>query len=104
MRERTKLPSDVISSLSNLRLLLTSGARNTAMDVEACSKHGVVVVGTGGIGRPTHPITQARPPTAMDSTMEHTWTLILGLARNIARDDAAVKAGGWGQSYATGLK
>jgi lactate dehydrogenase-like 2-hydroxyacid dehydrogenase len=40
----------------------------------------------------------------MDSTMEHTWALILGLARNVARDDAAVKAGGWEQSYATGLK
>lgn len=38
-----------------------------------------------------------------DSTTEHTWALILGLARNIARDDAAVKNGRWQGSFATGL-
>jgi lactate dehydrogenase-like 2-hydroxyacid dehydrogenase len=99
MRERTALPADVINSLPNLKLLLTTGMKNAAIDMAACTQRGIVVAGAKGIGYAG----LAKPPTSLDSTLQHTWALILGIARNIARDDAGVKNGGWQNSLATGL-
>ncbi|KAL2012463.1 hypothetical protein VTN00DRAFT_5181 [Thermoascus crustaceus] len=99
MRERTPFPADVVSGLPNLKLLLTTGKRNASLDLDAFSQRGIVVAGTTGQGR-----AEALTPLAVpDSTIQHTWALILGLARHIARDDAAVKAGGWQGSLAIGL-
>lgn len=91
MRERTPFPSEVVSHLPNLKLLLTSGTRNAALDLDTLSQRGVTVAGTEG-----------RPP-GVNSTVQHTWALILGLARHVARDDVAVKSGGWQGSLATNL-
>jgi lactate dehydrogenase-like 2-hydroxyacid dehydrogenase len=96
MRERTSLPREVISSLPNLKLILTTGVKNAAIDIQACSERGIIVAGTKVVGR-------SGSASSLDSTMQHTWALILGLARNIARDDASVKHGGWETSFATGL-
>ena len=104
MRERTALPADVVASLPNLRLILTTGLKNASIDMSACSKNNITVVGAKGVGRSDSPSAQQKLPNSLDSTMQHTWALILGLARNIARDDAVVKKGGWESSYATGLK
>ena len=91
MRERTPFSADIISSLPNLKLLLTSGMRNLALDLDAFAKRGITVAGTVG-----------RPP-GVNSTVQHTWALILALARNVARDDAAVKRGEWQGSLAINL-
>lgn len=98
MRERTPLPADVIAALPNLKLLLTTGRKNASLDLDACRQRGITVAGTTGQGRGG-----LLPEADPDSTTQHTWALILGLARHIARDDAAVKAGGWQGSLATGL-
>lgn len=107
MRERTPLPADVISRLPNLKYVLTSATRNRAIDLDACAKRGILVTGTTGRGRE-----QQQPPEQQQtadgfpvptSTVQHTWALILGLARHIARDDEAVKRGEWQGSLATGL-
>ncbi|KAL2793808.1 D-isomer specific 2-hydroxyacid dehydrogenase [Aspergillus keveii] len=100
MRERTALPGHVLRSLPNLKLILTTGMKNSAIDISTCSELGVPVLGAKGLG--TAGI--SKPPTSLDSTLEHTWALILGLARNVARDDAGVKSGGWEKSFATGLR
>lgn len=92
MRERTPFSAETISALPNLKLLLTTASRNLALDVDACAKRGIPVAGTVG-----------RPP-GVNSTVQHTWALILGLARHVARDDAAVKRGEWqGSSLAVNL-
>lgn len=83
MRERTPFPAEVVASLPNLQLLLTQSTRNLALDLLACADRGIIVAGTTGRAPGVH------------STVQHTWALILGLARHIARDDAAVKAGQW---------
>jgi phosphoglycerate dehydrogenase-like enzyme len=88
MRERTAFPRRVLQRLSGLRLLVTTGMGNAAIDLAAARDHGVVVSGTGGIG----------PPTA-----ELTWGLILGLARHIVEEDQGVRAGGWQRSVGTDL-
>ena len=46
MRERTPLPAELIARLPNLKLVLTTGARNAAIDVAACAARGVPVAGT----------------------------------------------------------
>ena len=100
MRERTPFPRDIIHSLPNLRLLLTTGMKNSVIDLSACTEQGIIVAGAKGIGQGV----DKTPPTSIDSTLQHCWALILGLARNIARDDAAVKGGSWEISPTTGLK
>src|SRR5689334_3939928 len=50
MRERTPFPRELLARLPNLRLLVTTGARNAAIDVAAAAEHGVTVCGTSGSG------------------------------------------------------
>lgn len=106
MRERTPFPAEVIRSLPNLKLLLTTGMKNASIDMAACSERGIIVAGARGIGwgKRQHQTEEKPPPTSLDSTLKHIWALILGLARNIARDDAGVKSGGaWQTLLALGL-
>ena len=53
MRERTPFPRQVIEALPDLKLLITTGARNDAFDVKAAAERGVTVCGTGSVGAPT---------------------------------------------------
>ncbi|OJI98671.1 hypothetical protein ASPVEDRAFT_38186 [Aspergillus versicolor CBS 583.65] len=91
MRERTPFSRETLSRLPNLKLLLTTGTRNRALDSAYCAERGIPVAGT-----------ETRPP-GVNSTVQHTWALILALARHVARDDAAVKRGGWQGSLGTTL-
>lgn len=95
MRERTPFPADVLSALPNLKLLLTTGMRNASLDIEAAKRHGVVVAGT----------VNQKAVLSPDSTTQHTWALILGLARHVVRDHNAVTVNKrWqGETLATGL-
>jgi phosphoglycerate dehydrogenase-like enzyme len=88
MRERTAFPRRVLQRLSDLRLLVTTGMGNAAIDLAAARDHGVVVTGTGGLG----------PPTA-----ELTWALILGLARDLVGEDRSIRTGGWQRSVGADL-
>jgi phosphoglycerate dehydrogenase-like enzyme len=83
MRERTPFTADLFARLPHLRLLVTSGMRNAAIDLEAAERHGVTVCGTGSA---------KTPPT------ELTWALILGLARHLVVENNAFRAGGPWQS------
>ncbi|KAL3455146.1 D-isomer specific 2-hydroxyacid dehydrogenase [Aspergillus heterothallicus] len=85
MRERTPFKKELVSQLPNLKLLLTTGARNLALDIAYLSERGIPVAGT------------SRRPAGTPSTVQHTWALILGLARHIPRDDAALKSGAYWQ-------
>ncbi|PYH92906.1 D-isomer-specific 2-hydroxyacid dehydrogenase family protein [Aspergillus ellipticus CBS 707.79] len=82
-RERTPFSKETLSALPNLKLLLTTGARNLALDTAYCAERGIPVAGT--LSR----------PVGVHSTVQHTWALILGVARHVARDDAAIKRGEW---------
>jgi len=80
MRERTPFPRAVLERLPRLRLLVTTGMRNAAIDVGAAAELGVTVCGT-------------RAHAA--ATPELTWALILGLLRDVAGGDARMRAGQW---------
>src|ERR1700710_869911 len=45
MRERTPFPRALFAALPNLKLLITSGMRNAAIDMKAANDHKVVVFG-----------------------------------------------------------
>ncbi|KAF2137197.1 uncharacterized protein K452DRAFT_291737 [Aplosporella prunicola CBS 121167] len=93
MRERTPFPAALITSLPNLRLLLTTGTRNAALDLAALRAANIPVAGTDT--DPAASAGRAATTKPVSKTNQHTWALILGLANNVARDDAAVKAGAW---------
>jgi phosphoglycerate dehydrogenase-like enzyme len=78
MRERTPFPRALFAALPKLKLLITSGLRNAAIDMEAAKEHQVVLCGTQW----------GRDPTAA-----LTMGLILELTRNIGRENARMHAG-----------
>lgn len=78
MRERTLFGKDVIDALPNLKLIVTSGMRNAAIDMAAAAARGIPVCGTESLG----------PPTA-----ELTFGLMLELARKMGIENARLKAG-----------
>jgi phosphoglycerate dehydrogenase-like enzyme len=78
MRERTPVPRKVVEALPDLKLLITTGARNNAFDVKACAERGVTVCGTGATGSPTTGVA---------------FGLMLELTRRIGFENARLKAG-----------
>ncbi|OXM82751.1 D-2-hydroxyacid dehydrogenase family protein [Paenibacillus rigui] len=89
MRERTPFRASLLARLPRLKLLVTTGMRNASVDTQAAADRGIVVCGTGGLATPT---------------VELTWALILGLARNIVWEHAAVKNNGpWQSTLGTDL-
>jgi phosphoglycerate dehydrogenase-like enzyme len=100
MRERTPLSRETLQSLPNLKLLLTTGNRNAAIDTQACTDQGISYCGTSASLGPNN--IKAR----YSQTNEHHWALLLALAKNVAQDDRNVKSGeqgGWQTSLAVGL-
>ena len=89
MRERTPFPHSLLARLPELRLLVTTGARNAVFDVEAATQMGIVVCGSGGAG---------------EGPTELTWGLIIGLARQIPHEDQQTRQGHWGTAVGVGLK
>ncbi len=81
MRERMPLPKSLIDRLPNLKLVITTGGRNRSIDIEACMARGIAVCGT-----------RSQDPAP---TIEIAWGLILSAARNLSREDAHMRRGGW---------
>jgi phosphoglycerate dehydrogenase-like enzyme len=78
MRERTPFPRAVIEALPKLKLIVTTGMRNAAIDVAAAQERGITVCGTA---------------TAHHPTAELAFGLMLDLARKISFEDAQLKKG-----------
>jgi len=78
MRERTPFTRTIFEQLDGLRLVITSGMRNAAIDLAAAADRNVLVCGTQSPGH---------------ATAELTWGLILELARKIGVENARLKAG-----------
>ncbi len=80
MRERTPMPSALIAALPNLRLIVTSGPKNAAIDVAAAKARGITVSGT-----------ESRKTT----TSELSILMMLALNRRLLPEVASLNAGGW---------
>src|SRR6185295_18351518 len=88
MRERTALPRSIIERLPRLKLIASTGPRNSAIDMEAAAARNIVVAHTGYDARPA---------------IEMTWALILANARQIALENSHLRAGGWQLTIGDGL-
>jgi D-3-phosphoglycerate dehydrogenase len=53
MRERTPFLKPTLEQLPDLKLLITSGARNASIDLDYAAERGITVCGTGAAGAPT---------------------------------------------------
>lgn len=80
MRERTPIGAELIQALPNLKLIVTTGARNLSIDVAAARERGIVVCGTESRGT---------------TTAEYVMALMLALTRRIVPEANSAAAGGW---------
>jgi phosphoglycerate dehydrogenase-like enzyme len=79
MRERTRIDRALIERLPRLKLLVTTGMKNAAIDVRAAADRGIIVCGTG---------------SSPGATAELAWGLILAHLRHIPREMAEFSRGG----------
>lgn len=89
MRERTPLKREVLSVLPNLKLVVSTGKRNAALDVAACEELGIKVEMTGYVD---------------SGAPELTWALLMALARNVVVENGNIRSGGWQTTIGTDLK
>ncbi|MGF6127355.1 phosphoglycerate dehydrogenase-like enzyme [Pseudomonas frederiksbergensis] len=82
MRERTRFDEDLLHRLPKLKLLVTGGMRNAALDLKAAAAQGIQVSGTDSYKH-------AAP--------ELTWALIMAATRNLVAEANALRAGLWQQ-------
>ena len=82
MRERTVFDQALLQGLPGLKLLVTGGMRNAALDMQAAADLGIKVCGTDSYKH-------AAP--------ELTWALIMAATRNLVSEANSLRAGGWQQ-------
>jgi phosphoglycerate dehydrogenase-like enzyme len=92
MRERTPFRAETFDRLPDLRLLVSTGMVNAAIDLEAAAAHGVTVSGTGMSGS-----------AQSSNTTELTWALILATRRHVVTEDRALREGRWQTTVGTDL-
>ncbi|MBT8162248.1 MULTISPECIES: D-2-hydroxyacid dehydrogenase family protein [Arthrobacter] len=80
MRERTVFDAARLGNLPRLKLLVTTGMANAAIDLAAAKDLGITVCGTGG---------------SPDAAPELTWALLLAFARKVPFEDNRLRAGHW---------
>ena len=89
MRERTPITKNLIDNLMNLKFIITTGLRNRSIDLESAKKRKIIVSGTD---------------MNINPTPELTWSLILGLARNLKEEIDNMYQGYWQTTIGVELK
>ncbi|MEX5582452.1 D-2-hydroxyacid dehydrogenase family protein [Pseudomonas lurida] len=80
MRERSPFDKALLQGLPKLKLLVTGGMRNAAIDIAAAKSLGIQVCGTDSYKH-------AAP--------ELTWALIMASTRNLVAEANSLRAGNW---------
>ena len=81
IRSGTRLTKDIIEAAGKLRVIGRAGVGVDNVDLDAATKRGIIVMNT--------------PEGNTISTAEHTFSLLMALARNIPQAVASVKTGEW---------
>ena len=89
MRERTVFDKATLEQLPNLKYMVTTGMRNSSIDMDYLKERGIPCSGTAGR-------TQTTPELA--------WGLILAVARNIPFEDNNMRTGQWQQTVGLDLE
>ena len=90
VRSATKVTEEILGAATSLRVIGRAGAGVDNIDVEAATRRGVIVMNTPG-GNSV-------------STAEHSFAMLVSLARNIPQAHASVKARQWERSRYTGIE
>ena len=80
MRERTPFSKELLSSLPNLKLIVSTGARNASIDSAAMNELSIELAHTGYLG---------------NGAPELTWALLMAIAKKIPQENESLKNGGW---------
>jgi phosphoglycerate dehydrogenase-like enzyme len=83
MRERTPIGAELLRRLPRLRLVVTTGASNAAIDLAAAAARGILVCATGSAA------------DGAAQLAELTWALILATVRGLPEQCSAVRGGAW---------
>lgn len=89
MRERTAFPAELFARLPRLRLLVTTGQRNAAIDMDAARAHGVTVCGT---------------PSPAHATAELALGMMIALSRRFGVETRNMQEGRWQTTLGRDLK
>lgn len=81
VRSRTKLEREHLEAGERLKVVARAGVGIDNIDLAAATERGILVVNA--------------PTANLLSATEHTFALMLGLARNLAPADASIKRGEW---------
>ncbi len=90
VRSQTKADAELIDRAPSLKVVGRAGIGIDNVDVEAATRHGIVVVNA--------------PQSNVISAAEHTLALLLSLARNVPAADASVRAGLWEREKFQGVE
>ena len=90
VRSATKVTSDIIDAGKKLMVIGRAGVGVDNIDVEAATRRGIVVCNS--------------PEGNTVAAAEHTWALILAVARSIPAASASVAAGEWKRSAFMGIE
>ncbi len=90
VRSATTISADVIAAAKKLKAIGRAGVGLDNVDVEAASKKGIVVINT--------------PGGNTISAAEHTFCLLMSMARNIPRANESMKKGEWERKKFTGIE
>ncbi|MBI2502674.1 MAG: phosphoglycerate dehydrogenase [Candidatus Latescibacteria bacterium] len=90
VRSSTQVNEDLLRAARRLKVVGRAGAGVDNIDVAAATRHGVIAMNTPG-GNSV-------------STAEHSFAMLMALARNIPQATASLKAGKWDRSRYTGVE
>jgi D-3-phosphoglycerate dehydrogenase len=90
IRERTPITEPLLARLPALKLIVQTGRQAPPLDLDACTRHGIVVAFSEGGSNPY-------------ATAELTWGLILAARRHIPQEVAQMKTGHWQTTLGLGL-
>ncbi|KAK2744288.1 hypothetical protein FQN57_004373 [Myotisia sp. PD_48] len=90
VRSETKVTASVLQAATNLKVVARAGVGVDNVDVEAATKHGIVVVNS--------------PSGNVGAAAEHTIALMMSMARNIPDACSSLKAGKWERSRLVGVE
>lgn len=89
MRERTAFPREMFAALPKLKLMVTTGHRNAAVDMQAAADHGVTVCGTDAPGH---------------ATAELAFGMMIALSRHLVAEHNNMRTGAWQTTVGRDLK
>jgi D-3-phosphoglycerate dehydrogenase len=90
VRSKTKVTAELIERATQLRVIGRAGTGVDNIDVPAATRRGIVVMNAAAGNTVT--------------TAEHTWAMLMALARQVPQADASMKAGRWEKKRFMGVE